>query len=110
MDKVEMREEQLNELENLKYIRELKSLGLDLNSTKEEIKNAEDKENNEIILLLQLKRDKIRFAKRMAYEELLKELPDTETKASLLEKDDKYVEIVLKQFGITITFGKHIII
>ena len=61
----------------------------------------------------EIKRDMIlqnKIAKRMAYEELVKNIPGLETRESLLKKDDRHVEQVLKQFGIKIDFGKTIIV
>ena len=87
------------------------NLGLDrFNYTEQEYMDAMNKIHAEDHALSQLRQNKIRIAKRMAYEELVKDIPDLETRESLLKKDDRHVEQVLKQFGIKIDFGKTIIV
>lgn len=95
------------ELRNIKQY----NLGLDhFNYTEKDYTDAMNKFDAENHALAELRQNKIRIAKRMAYEELVKDIPDLETRESLLKKDDRHVEQVLKQFGIKIDFGKTIIV
>ena len=86
----------------------LKRLGLHENATEEEVEKELCVKEKQDIALKQLKKDKIRIAKRMEYEKLVEGIVDMETKKLLLERDDAHVEEVLKQFGIKIEVGETI--
>ena len=82
--------------------------GLTRKSTLEEVYTKQRQLQDEYMYLNYLRREKIRIAKRMAYEKLFNELGNKEVIDRLLKKDDKHVELVLKQFGIEIVEGETI--
>ena len=86
----------------------LKTLGLNENATEEQIEKELCSVKKQWEALIQLKKDKIRIAKRIAYEKLVEGIVDMETKKLLLERDDEHVEAVLEQFSIKIEVGETI--